>query len=105
MEKEANAAPFARLERVTTKGNLWLYILSALRKKKIYAYGLRDGVEREFGWKPSLIMSYVVLYKLEHGGFIRSAFEGRRKYYSITEKGRKLLRKGKTFLRSLAKKL
>ncbi len=102
METEA---PFARLERVTTRGNLWLYILSALRKRKVYAYGLRDEVEREFGWKPSLIMSYVVLYKLERDGFIRSEFEGRRKYYSVTEKGKKLLRKGKNFLRALERKL
>lgn len=93
--------PMNRLRRTLTKGNLWLYVLSKLKKGRVYAYGLRREMERKYGWSHGLITSYVVLYKLENEGLISSEFEGRRKYYRITEKGRRELEKAKRYLREL----
>jgi DNA-binding PadR family transcriptional regulator len=97
--------PMQRLRRALTKGNLWLYILSKLKRGKVYAYGLRKEIERDFGWSHGLITSYVVLYKLENEGLISSEFEGRRKYYRITKKGAEEMRKAKAYLRQLLRRL
>jgi len=32
--------PMLRLRRTLTKGNLWLYILSELKRGRVYTYGL-----------------------------------------------------------------
>lgn len=50
-------------------------------------------------------MTYFVLYKLEDEKLISSKFEGRRKYYELTAKGRQSLSFAKSLLSSLAKKL
>jgi len=97
--------PMLRLKRTLTKGNLWLYILSELKRGRVYAYGLSKKIEKEFGWSHGLITSYVVLYKLENEGLISSEFEGRRKYYKITSKGTEELRKAKRYLQQLLNKL
>ena len=94
-----------RLKRTLTKENMWLYILSLLKKKKLYAYGLREEIEKNFGWGHGLITSYVVLYKLEKDGLIKSEFEERRKYYEITGKGREELKKAKRYLYALYRRL
>jgi DNA-binding PadR family transcriptional regulator len=94
-----------RLRKSLTKGNLWLYILSKLSKGKLYAYGLRKEMEKEFGWSQGLITTYLVLYKLENEGLISSAFEGRRKYYRITRKGAVEIKKAKAYLRQLSLRL
>lgn len=97
--------PLARLERSLTTENLWLYILSTLKKKRTYAYALNSQIEDRFGWKPGLITSYIVFYKLEAEGLITSRYDERRKYYEITAKGRDALKKGKRMLAGLEKKL
>ena len=97
--------PLNRLESSLTKSNLWLYVLSVLKRKDVYAYVMRDRIKEEFGWRPGLIISYMVLYKLENEGLISSKFKGRRKYYSISGKGRGALKNGKKFLKDLAGKL
>jgi len=97
--------PMLRLKRTLTRGNLWLYILSKLRRGKIYAYGLQGDMEKDFGWSHGLITSYVVLYKLEKEGLISSEFEGRRKYYKITKRGAEELKKAKAYLRQLLSRL
>ena len=100
-----DAAPLRRLKHTLTRENLWLYVLSLLRRKRAYAYGLGDELEREFGWRHGLITSYIVLYKLEREGLIASEYEERRKYYRITEKGRRALAEAKRYMRELVRKL
>ena len=97
--------PMRRLKRTLTKGNLWLYILSELKRRRVYAYGLSRDIERKFGWSHGLITGYVVLYKLESEGLISSEFEGRRKYYKITRKGAGELGKAKKYLSKLSRRL
>lgn len=98
-------APMRRLEKHLTGGNLWLYILSLLKKGKRHAYALDEEISKEFSFKPNKIMVYVVLYKLEEEGLIDSEFEGRRKYYNITKKGIQTVNKGKKYLEELSKTL
>lgn len=99
-------SPLRRLKHTLTKENLWLYIFSVLKRKgKVYAYGLGDELEKEFGWRHGLITSYVVLYKLESEGLITSEYEERRKYYKLTAKGRKALSEAKRYMKKLAEGL
>jgi DNA-binding PadR family transcriptional regulator len=97
--------PLVRLKRSLTTENLWLYILSTLRQKRTYAYALNSQIEKRFGWRPGLITSYLVFYKLEAEGLITSKYDERRKYYEITAKGKKALGEGKRLMAKLAKKL
>lgn len=98
-------APERRLHRALTTENLWLHVLSLLRRRERYAYTLREEIESKFGWRPGLILSYVVLYKLEGEGLIASRQRGRRKYYFITDKGRAALSRARRALSALAKGL
>jgi DNA-binding PadR family transcriptional regulator len=101
----ARQKPVARLVRSLTYGNIWLSILSLMKSRKLYAYVLPAEIEKKFSFQPSKLMTYFVLYKLEGEGLISSAFEGRRKYYELTAKGRAALTEGKRVLSSLAKRL
>jgi DNA-binding PadR family transcriptional regulator len=97
--------PLSRLEHSLTYGNIWLAIFPLLRKRKEYAYALPGRIEKEFGFRPGKIMTYLVLYKLEESGLIEAKFEGRRKYYCLTAKGRKCSRDGKALLLRFAKRM
>ena len=97
--------PVARLFHSITHGNIWLAALSLMKQKKVYAYALPEGIEKEFGYSPSKLTTYFVLYKLEDEKLISSKFEGRRKYYELTSAGKKALLEGKKKLADLSKKL
>ena len=104
-EHVKKSKPIARLEHSLTHGNLWLSIMSLMKSRKVYAYVLPDEIHKKFGFSPSKLMVYFVLYKLEDEGLISAAFEGRRKYYELTAKGKSALSQGKSSLSSLSKKL
>ncbi len=97
--------PIFRLENSLTHGNIWLSALSLMKKEKVYAYALPAGIKKSFGFEPSKLMTYFVLYKLEDEGLISSKFEGRRKYYELTAKGKASISGAKKTLALLAKKL
>lgn len=99
------AKPVSRLRHALTHGNIWLAALCLMKRRKVYAYALPEAIERQFSYKPSKLMTYFVLYKLESEGLIASKFEGRRKYYEPTKRGREALSQGKKVLSSLSKKL
>ena len=86
-------------------GNIWLATLSLMKRRKVYAYALPSEIRKKFGFEPSKLMTYFVLYKLEDEKLISSKFEGRRKYYELTPKGARTLSEGKKLLSSIAKKL
>ena len=50
-------------------------------------------------------MIYIVLYKLESEGLINSEFQQRRKYYTLTEKGRKALEQARAYFKTLSARL
>lgn len=94
--------PLQRLWQSITVGNLWLSVLSLSAKGKIYAYNLPDAIDKRFGFAPSLLLVYLVLYRLESEGLLKSDEDGRRRYYSITPAGRTALASGKALLRKRA---
>lgn len=100
-----NPKPVKRLDYALKFGNLWLYILSLVKKRKMHAYTLDDEIEKKFGFRPNKIMIYVVLYKLEAEKLIESNFEERRKYYKLTKKGNSVLEQGRKMLGELKNKL
>ncbi|MBZ9569889.1 PadR family transcriptional regulator [Patescibacteria group bacterium] len=97
--------PVERLQKLNTKGNLWIYILSLLKKREIYGWEIRSLVDKKFNFKPGLITPYRVLYRLEKGGFVKSKMRERRRIYEITEKGKEELKKAKKFYQELLKKI
>ncbi|MFH1520568.1 MAG: PadR family transcriptional regulator [Candidatus Micrarchaeota archaeon] len=100
-----STTPIKRLKRLLTIGNLWLYLLSLVKTRKIYAYEMDSLVEKEFSFKPNKIMIYIVLYRLENEGLISSKFEERRKYYTITKDGKETLNSAREYFKVLANKL
>ena len=95
--------PSERLESALTTGNLWLYILTLMKSGEVYAYELNTKIMKKFGFLPEKIMMYIVLYKLEDAGLVKSHYNKRRKYYKITVKGRNELKKGKRILNKILK--
>ncbi len=96
-------SPLRRLKKHLTNGNLWIYILSLIkRSKKSYAYALDNEIEKKFGFETNRVMIYLVLYRLESEKLIESKFENRRKYYKITKKGETVMENGKKYLKKLS---
>lgn len=105
-QQSIGAKPIKRLKHLLTLGNLWLYILSMIKaRKEIHAYALDEQIEKEFFFRPSKVMVYIVLYKLENEGLIRSSYKGRRRYYKVSSKGKEVLSRAKEYFELLAKKL
>jgi len=94
-----------RLEDLNTRGCLWMYILRILKDGPVHAYTLRKQIHERFGFRPGTVTAYRVLYALTSGGFVTKKTEGRRKIYSITEKGKRELAEALTFYRKQAKAL
>jgi len=105
MQKKKISKPLARLEQSITLSNLWLSILSLARQKPVYAYALPSKIKGSFGFSPSRLLTYLVLYRLEGEGLLSSRQEGQRKYYSITPAGRNSLEGAKKLLQKRAKEL
>jgi DNA-binding PadR family transcriptional regulator len=97
--------PFERLQKSNTKENLWIYILSLLKKREIYGWEIRSLMEKKFDFRPGLITPYRVLYRLEEDVFVKSKREERRRVYQITEKGKKELEKAKNFYYEIISKI
>jgi PadR family transcriptional regulator PadR len=99
-----------RLERKTTKEVLWPYILRLLQERPMYGYELRQEINKRFGWKPPMVTSYTVLYRLQRDGYLTIEWKEQRgkparKYYKITKKGQEILNQAEDYLSELCKKL
>ena len=105
MQDIISSKPIKRLKRLLTSGNLWLYILSITERGEIYAYELDGQIEKKYKFRPNKVMNYVVLYKLENEGLIKSEFKERRKYYTITKKGRETLKLARDYFKFLSNNL
>ena len=96
---------YEHLKDSLTKGNLWLYVLSALSEAPRTPVELRTLVKEAHGFTPASITFYSVLYKLRREGLVRRSSERFRSGYEITQKGRAELARGKTFLSQVEEKL
>jgi DNA-binding PadR family transcriptional regulator len=93
--------PFERLRKSNTIENLWIYILSLLKKRSIYGWEIPKVIEKNFGFKPGKITPYRVLYRLEKTGFVKSEIKDRKRIYQITQKGKEELKKVKNFYKEI----
>jgi len=76
----------------------------------MYAYELREQMDKRFGWKPPMVTCYVVLYKLQHTGHVTTEWKeqrGRpaRKYYKITAKGKEMSEEANGYFKEFYAKL
>jgi len=99
--------PFERLQKLNTKGNLWIYILSLLKKRSLYGWQIQSLIEERFNFKPGKITPYRVFYRLEKQGFVKSEKDdkNRRRVYEITKKGRQELERAKKFYQKILDKI
>ena len=93
--------PIERLKEKVLKENLWVFVFKILKEKDEYAYEIRKSIEKKFGFLAGNVTSYKVLYLLERDGYVKSYTKGRRKYYKLTEKGLKQLKKAKSFFKKV----
>ncbi len=93
-----------RLASKLTKETLWIYILRLLQEKPMYGYEIRDDIETKFKFDPARVTTYVVLYKMAKEGLVASEWQkspsGKpdRRYYTISNSGKEMMKKAKTFL-------
>ncbi len=101
--------PLDRLKDKTTKENLWLYILTLLKRKHMYAYEISEEIKKEFKFEIGTVTAYIILYKLENEGYVKTTWvlkdNRQRKYYEITPDGTKILNNGVRYLKDLTRKL
>ena len=97
--------PSERLRKLNTKGNLWIYILSLLKKRELYGWEIQSLIEKKFNFRPGLITPYRVLYRLAEQGFVKSKMRERRRVYDITEKGKEELKKAQNFYKKILKEI
>lgn len=98
-----HSAEITRFERKLTKELLWLYILSLLKKESLHAYAIRKKISKKFSFLPGNVSAYVVLYKLKKRGFVSKKKDGMRIVYSITPKGKTLLKEAEKSLKQKLK--
>jgi PadR family transcriptional regulator PadR len=84
-----------------TKGNLWLYVLTALEERPATPTKLKTLVAEKHGFAPATITFYSVLYKLRREGLVKKATDSFRSEYEITARGRAELGKGRELLESI----
>ena len=78
-------------KKIVPRGFLKSYILKLLRSGPKHGYGIIKLIDKETGWKPSPGGIYPPLHELEKQGFVIKFKEGRKKYYKLTEDGKKFI--------------
>ncbi len=101
MPKEDEYKPLRRLIKKTTIENLWIYLLTELKKGDQHPYALIKKINEKYGFNPGKVLPYVVLKKLERENFVESYTKENRHYYRITEKGLRLLDEGANHLKTI----
>ncbi len=90
----------ARLQNKLTKEMLWMYILRLLQERPHYGYEIKELVTKRFGFSPATVSGYAIIYRLTKDGLIvgQRTDDSPRKYYEITEEGRRAMKNAKEFL-------
>ena len=92
-----------RLKDKVQKENLWFFILLLLSSSDRYGYELRGLINDKFGFWSGNVTAYRVLYDLEKAKLVRAEKQDRRRYYRITESGRREVEAAQSFLEDLIK--
>ena len=98
--------PSDRFKKSLTNDNLWIYILSLLKKRDMYPYEINASIKKEFGFTPGNITAYIVLKKLKIDGYVTISRREKnggpsRTYYSITRKGKNEITRAKILVKKL----
>jgi PadR family transcriptional regulator PadR len=101
---EGVGKPLERLESSLTLSNLWLYSIKLISDRPMFSRELYKGIKEKYKIKVNLITVYSVLYRLEREGYIKRS-GNYRKYYEVTEKGRKELQRGILLIEDILKLL
>jgi len=77
-------------------------ILLQLKKQPKYGYEILKALRGQFGdvWEPKTGTIYPALRRLEVRGFVKTEVKDEKEFYSLTEKGERLLRDAGDFLES-----
>lgn len=99
----------SRLKKKTSVEILWPYLLALMKDEPVYAYEMQDMIRDRFGFELGNVTSYMVLYKLESSGLVKTEWRNvenrQRKYYSITADGKKALKHAIMIFEDIAKSL
>ncbi len=80
------------IEWMLLRGALRLLILALLEDSIMQGYQIVKNVETLLGKRPSLSTVYTILSNLERDGLIKSLWKEETKRYTITERGRRILK-------------
>jgi len=82
---------FTRSERLSP---VQLLILLQLRKQSMYGYEILKTLREQFGdiWEPKTGTIYPALRRLETRRFIQTELKEEKEFYSLTEKGKEMLK-------------
>ena len=95
--------PLKRLRMLNTTDCLWVYILRLLKDNPMHAYAIRDQIKKSFGFRSGTVTVYKVLYLLHKRGLVEKKSSGRQRIYTITKKGKEMLRDAVDFYKQRAK--
>jgi PadR family transcriptional regulator PadR len=85
--------PLERLRSSLTLNNLWLYSIKLISDRPMFSRELHREIRSKYKIKVNLITVYSVLYRLKKEGYIKRSGDYR-KYYEVTEKGKRELQNG-----------
>ncbi len=97
--------PLIRLKRKLTTENLWVYVIASLMIKPTYAYDVRKLINELFGFNPTTITLYSVIYRLKKDGLIKEELVSGEKIYKPTEEGVKELKEAISYMEQVIKRL
>lgn len=97
--------PLHRLKRKLTVENLWVYVIATLMVKPTYAYHVKKLVNEFFGFNPTTITLYSVIYRLSKSGLIKEETVSGGKVYRPTKEGVKELEEAVLFMEDLVSRL
>ncbi len=100
------AKPLKRLQRKMTIENLWLYVMKVLLDEApLRGYDIKKKIEKRFGFKPTTITVYTVVYRMYREGLIEKISVKGDTLYRPTEEGKRVFRKGLEVIREVLEKL
>ena len=82
---------FVKAERISP---IQFLILLQLRKQPMYGYEILKALREQFGdiWEPKTGTIYPALRRLETRGFVQTELKEEKEFYSLTEKGKEILK-------------
>jgi len=94
---------YEHLKDSLTRGNLWIYVLSALDAGPATPGEIKKKVQSRHGFSPATITFYSVLYKLRREGLVHRSSDEFRSAYEVTPDGKAALARARDLLEKVRK--